>query len=191
MDRIKKNILELTNCTLAEYRKSKKIPLMVMADNVRSMYNIGSIFRTSDAFKVEKFILAGISGCPPHPEISKTALGAEESVEWCHVDDAYAEVVRLKRRGWKVCVLEQTHGSVELSEFEIKRGEKYLLVVGNEVEGVSQSIVDESDVALEIPQCGTKHSLNVSCSAAIALYHFFNMMKDDIHPKKNLPNSKL
>lgn len=180
MERTKKNILELTNCSLEQYREARKIPLRVLADNVRSMHNIGAIFRTSDAFLVDKFILGGISGCPPHPEISKTALGAEQSVVWEHVDDAYEEVLRHNEMGWRICVLEQTHGSVELAKFATEPGQKYLLIVGNEVEGVDQRIVDVADTALEIPQFGTKHSLNVSCSAAIALHHFFNSMKTDI-----------
>jgi len=177
MDRKKKNIVELTHCSVNEYRAMEKRPLIVLADNVRSMHNIGAIFRTADAFLVERVVLGGISGCPPHPEISKTALGAEESVEWEHTDDSLLYAERMKREGWKVAVLEQTHGSVPLPEFHPDPSEKYLLVVGNEVEGVDQRIVDMSDVALEIPQFGTKHSLNVSCSAAIAMYHLSFSMK--------------
>lgn len=179
-DRRKKNILELTNCTAAEYRSARKLPLRVMADNVRSMYNIGAVFRTADAFLIDRFILAGISGRPPHPEIAKTALGAEESVEWRYVEDAVAEAGRLRSLGWRICVLEQTHGSVALQEFEPDPSERYLLIVGNEVEGVDQRLVDMSDVALEIPQYGTKHSLNVSSSASIAMWHFFWKLNPNI-----------
>lgn len=174
MDHLKKNIIELTNCTLSEYREKEKLPLRVLADNVRSMYNVGSVFRTADAFLVDEIILGGISGCPPHPEIAKTALGAEESVRWKHVDDAYSEAMRLKEEGWKIAVLEQTHGSMPLQEFIPLSSERYVLVIGNEVEGVDQRIVDMADMALEIPQLGTKHSLNVSSSAAIALWQFFS-----------------
>lgn len=174
MDRLKKNILELTRCTLSEYREKEKLPLRVLTDNVRSMYNVGSVFRTSDAFLVDEIILGGISGCPPHPEITKTALGAEDSVKWRHVEDSYEEVKRLKEGGWKIAVLEQTHGSVALQKFVPDMAQRYLLVLGNEVEGVDQRIVDIADVALEIPQFGTKHSLNVSSSAAIALWQFFS-----------------
>lgn len=172
----KKNIIELTNCSRAEYRSLKKLPLKVAADNVRSMYNIGSIFRTGDAFLIDEFLLGGISGCPPHPDISKTALGAEESVAWRHVDDLYAELKRLQAEGWKVCTLEQAHGSVPLQDFAPRIGSKYILVAGNEVEGVDQRIVDMSDYILEIPQCGIKHSLNVSSSASIAMWRFFEQL---------------
>lgn len=171
MDRKKKNIVELTHCSVREYRESEKISLSILTDNVRSMYNIGSIFRTADAFRIKEVILGGISGVPPHPEISKTALGAEESVKWRHVDDGYAECVRMASEGYKILVLEQTHNSVNLEDFLPRKGELYLLVVGNEVEGVDQRIVDMCDTPLEISQYGTKHSLNVSASAAIAMWH--------------------
>lgn len=176
MERLKKNIIELTHCTLAEYREVKKLPLKVVADNVRSMYNIGAVFRTGDAFLIDEFILGGISGCPPHAEITKTALGAEESVKWRHVDDTLEEVKRLREEGWKIVVLEQTQGSVPLQYFKVMPGDKYALVIGNEVQGVDQRIVNLSDVALEIPQYGTKHSLNVSSSASIAMWHFFTSL---------------
>lgn len=169
-DRAKKNMAELTHCSVAEYRELEKRPLVVMTDNVRSMHNIGAIFRTADAFRVHSLILGGISGCPPHPEISKSALGAEESVEWRHVDDCVAEAERLRAEGWSLCVLEQAHNSVALPSFRPAPGERYLLVVGNEVHGVDQRIVDMADHLLEIPQEGTKHSLNVSTSASIAIY---------------------
>lgn len=177
VDRKKKNIVELTNCSVSEYKVKEKLPLRVLTDNVRSMYNIGAIFRTSDAFLVEEIILGGISGCPPHPEIAKTALGAEETVAWRHVEDAVEEALRLKEDGWKICTLEQAHNSVALQDF--KPGatmEKYVLIVGNEVEGVDQRLVDMSDVVLEIPQHGIKHSLNVSSSASIALWHFYSAL---------------
>lgn len=169
-DRAKKNMAELTHCSVAEYRELEKRPLVVMTDNVRSMHNIGAIFRTADAFRVHSLILGGISGCPPHPEISKSALGAEESVEWRHVDDCVAEAARLRAEGWSLCVLEQAHNSIALPSFRPAPGERCLLVVGNEVHGVDQRIVDMADHLLEIPQEGTKHSLNVSTSASIAIY---------------------
>lgn len=193
LDRKKKNIVELTRCSVEEYRGMSKLPLMLLTDNVRSMHNIGSLFRTSDAFRVSEILLGGISGCPPHPEISKTALGAEESVCWRHVDDSYQEAKNLQAQGWRVCVLEQTHNSIMLQDFHInsnkkeeregeereEREEKYLLVVGNEVEGVDQRIVDIADYVLEIPQEGTKHSLNVSASAAIALFQLYIQLKQN------------
>lgn len=174
MDRKKKSIVELTNCSVAEYKGIDKLPIKVVTDNVRSMYNIGSIFRTSDAFLVDEIILGGISGCPPHPEISKTALGAEETVEWRHVEDTVAAVRELKEQGWTICTLEQTHNSTPLGDFRPQRGVRYVLIVGNEVEGVDQRLVDMSDIVLEIPQHGVKHSLNVSSSASIALWHLFS-----------------
>lgn len=170
----KKNIIELTRIDAAGYRELEKLPVKVVCDNVRSMHNVGAIFRTSDAFLIDEVVLGGISGCPPHPEISKTALGAEQSVAWRHVDDTLAETVRLKEEGWRILVLEQTHGSLPLQDYHRPEGEKVVLVVGNEVEGVDQRIVDIADLCLEIPQYGTKHSLNVSCSAAIAMWQIIS-----------------
>lgn len=170
MERRKKNILELTRCSAEQYRNLDKLPVKVMTDNVRSMHNVGSIFRTADAFLIDEIILGGISGTPPHPDLSKTALGAEETVRWRHVDDCLEEARKLKAEGWKICVLEQAHNSIPLTDFNRKAEERYVLVVGNEVSGVDQRIVDLADIVLEIPQYGTKHSLNVSVSAGIALY---------------------
>lgn len=170
MDRKKKNIFELTNCSVSAYKEIEKLPIALMADNVRSMYNVGAMLRTADAFLIAEMIMGGITGVPPHPEISKTALGAEESVAWRHVESSYDEAVEMKEAGWKVCVLEQTHNSTMLQDFRCLKGERYLLVVGNEVSGVDQRIVDIADVVIEIPQRGVKHSLNVSVSAGIAMW---------------------
>lgn len=170
MERKKKDIFELTNCSVGQYREIEKLPVALLADNVRSMYNVGAMLRTADAFLIAEMIMAGITGVPPHPEISKTALGAEESVAWRHADDPFGEVLRMKREGWKICVLEQTHNSTMLQNFQCERDQRYLLVVGNEVNGVDQRIVDIADVVLEIPQGGVKHSLNVSVSAGIAMW---------------------
>lgn len=175
--RRKKNTLELTRVSCSEYRGLEKLPVAIMADNVRSMQNIGSMLRTADAFLISEMIMGGISGVPPHPEISKTALGAEDSVSWRHVADPLAECKAMREKGWKILVLEQTHGSVSLEQFEPLSDERYLLVVGNEVSGVNQAIVDIADCALEIPQCGVKHSLNVSVSAGIALWHLFTSLR--------------
>lgn len=166
--------MELTHCSVSQYKGVEKLPLSVLADNVRSMYNVGAILRTADAFLVNEVIMGGITGCPPHPEITKTALGAEESVEWRHVESSVEEAARMKKEGWKICVLEQTHNSTPLHEFIPDRAGRYLLVVGNEVDGVDQRIVDMADVVLEIEQHGVKHSLNVSSSASIALWHLQN-----------------
>ena len=170
MDKNKKTIFELTNCSVAQYRQMEKLPISVLLDNVRSMYNVGSVFRTSDAFLISEIILCGITGCPPHPEISKTALGADESVKWKYKKDAIEEVIEKKKEGWLICVLEQAHNSIPLQEFKPSDDLKYLLVAGNEVDGVDQQIVDLADIILEIPQHGVKHSLNVSVSVGIALW---------------------
>ena len=175
MDRDKKNILELTHCSVRQYREKEKFPVAVLLDNVRSMYNVGSVFRTSDAFLISEVILCGITGRPPHPEISKTALGAEESVKWRYCEDALEAVKDMKKEGWLICVLEQAHGSIPLQNFEPSSNSKYLLVAGNEVDGVSQDIVDLADIILEIPQYGVKHSLNVSVSVGIALWQFIKV----------------
>lgn len=179
MEHSKKNIIELTRLTLEEYRRVEKLPLRVMADNVRSGQNIGAILRTSDALKVKEVIMAGISPVPPSGEISKTALGAEESVEWRYVEDAVEEVKRLKAEGVEVYVLEQAHGSISLEKLgEVAdRDKEALIVVGNEVNGVDQRIVDLADFILEIPMEGIKHSLNVSVSAGIVIWEFYKKFR--------------
>lgn len=171
-DHRKKNIIELTRPeTLSGYGAVRKRRLTVVADSVRSLLNIGSVFRTSDAFLVERILLCGISGTPPHPEISKTALGAEENVAWEHCADAVEACRRLQADGYRICVLEQAHNSTLLGDFEPEADGRYALVIGNEVEGVDQRLVDMADHLLEIPQWGMKHSLNVAVSAGIALWH--------------------
>lgn len=179
MERKKKSIFELTNCSVSQYKEMEKLPVALMADNVRSMYNVGAMLRTADAFLISEMVMAGITGVPPHPEITKTALGAEESVSWRYVDDAFSEALRMKEAYWKICVLEQTHNSTMLQNFRCDQRERYLLVVGNEVKGVDQRIVDIADVVLEIPQRGVKHSLNVSVSAGIALWHLVSQFDSD------------
>lgn len=149
---------------------ARKLPLAVLLDNVRSLQNVGSVMRTSDAFAVCEVICGGITGTPPHSELSKTALGAEESIVWRHVEDTVSECRRLREEGWRVCVLEQVHGSIPLEDFHAEPGERYLLVLGNEVSGVDQRIVDLADIVLEIPMYGAKHSLNVAVSGGIALW---------------------
>lgn len=177
MDKRKKNIIELTRISTEDYRRSDKLPLKVVVDSVRSMNNIGSIFRTSDAFMVDEIILCGITAEPPHPEIHKTALGAEESVAWRYCESAVDVVKELQAEGVKVCCLEQAHNSVALHDFTPSDGDVYAIVVGNEVEGVSQQVVDIADTVLEIPQFGTKHSLNVAVSAGLAIWHFIEALK--------------
>lgn len=177
MDKQKKNIIELTRVSLEDYKKEEKLPVKVVVDSVRSMNNIGSIFRTADAFLMEEIILCGISATPPHHDIHKTALGAEESVKWTYEKDVVAAVENLKNQGYCICALEQTHNSVMLDEFVALNNKKYAIVVGNEVEGVAQKVVDLADFVLEIPQCGIKHSLNVAVSAGISMWQFFKMLK--------------
>ena len=174
----KKKIWELGRPELEEYRASAKLPLILVVDNVRSLNNIGSLFRTADAFLIEEILLCGISATPPSVEIHKTALGAEDSVAWRYFPSSVEALRELKDEGVTVCVLEQVKGSVSLEKFEIEKDRKYAIVVGNEVDGVDQAVVDMSDFCLEIPQYGTKHSLNVSVSAALAMWHFFVKMKN-------------
>lgn len=166
----KKNIADLSRISLDQYQASEKKKRLILADNIRSMHNIGSLFRTADAFRWQGIILCGITGTPPHPDLHKTALGAEESVMWQHAQSSIQAVKQLKDEGWKICVLEQVHDSIPLHQFHPSEKEKLVLVAGNEVEGVDQNIVDLADYILEIPQEGTKHSLNVSVATAMAMY---------------------
>ena len=172
----KKTVIELHRIGVDEFRSAEKIPLIVVLDDVRSLNNIGSVFRTSDAFLVEHIYLCGITATPPSPDIHKTALGAEDSVEWSHEPDVLALVRRLKSEGVTVCAVEQGHHSVMLDHFHAEPSRRYAIVLGNEVKGVAQSVVDEADVCIEIPQHGTKHSLNISISAGIVIWDFFKQL---------------
>lgn len=167
----KKTTVELTRMSASEALNARKLPFAVLLDNVRSLQNVGSVMRTADAFAAREVICAGITGVPPHPELSKTALGAENSVRWRYVESAVEECRRLKEEGWKICALEQVHGSIPLESFEAVAGERYLLVPGNEVDGVDQRIVDMADIVMEITMYGAKHSLNVAVSAGTAMWH--------------------
>lgn len=158
--------------TIDEYRKAEKLPLIVVLDDVRSMYNIGSVFRTSDAFRVEAVYLCGICQTPPSTEIHKTALGAEESVNWKYFKTALDAVDELKKNNYIVLSVEQVEHSTKLQKFIPLKDIKYAVVLGNEVKGVHQEVVDASDSCLEIPQLGTKHSMNVSVTAGIIIYKF-------------------
>lgn len=164
---------ELNRVDVATFRQLEKIPVTVVCDNIRSMHNVGSVFRTADAFLVEKIWLCGITARPPHKEIRKTALGATESVEWAYDADALDVVNQLKTNGYVLIAVEQAEGSVSLEDFEVEKGQKYALIFGNEVDGVDQRLMDVCDTALEIPQSGTKHSLNISVCAGIVLWKFF------------------
>lgn len=171
----KKTIWDMNRQSVEDFRRSEKMPLTVVVDNVRSLNNIGSIFRTADGFGVERIILCGISATPPSPEIHKTALGAEESVAWSYCDSTVKAIEQLKASGTTVCCLEQVFDSVSLENFtpDFSDGCSYAFVVGNEVDGVDPAVVDLCDVCIEIPQVGTKHSLNVAVSAGIAMWQFF------------------
>ncbi len=162
---------ELGRLSVEDFKKAEKIPLVIVLDNIRSLNNIGSIFRTADGFRVEAIHLCGITACPPHREIQKTALGATESVDWRYFENTSGSVKDLREKGYVIVSLEQVEESVHLQDFEPLPNKKYALILGNEVKGVSQEIVSISDFCVEIPQIGTKHSFNVTVSAAMAIYH--------------------
>lgn len=168
---------EMGRLSVEEFRQSEKLPLTVVLDNVRSLNNIGSVFRTSDAFRVEHIALCGITATPPHREIHKTALGAEDSVEWSYHEDT-AECVRvLKDKGYRIYAVELAHDSLKLDTDKVSTDKPVALVLGNEIDGVQEAVMELCDGYLEIPQAGTKHSLNVSCAAAIVIWELFKMMK--------------
>lgn len=173
----KLNVLEMGRISAAEFHEARKIPLAVVLDDVRSMNNVGSVFRTADAFRVERICLCGITGTPPHPDIHKTALGAEDSVAWTYFPTAMEAVAQLRAEGYVLCSVEQAEGSTMLQDFRFDPSRRYALVLGNEVKGVRQEVVDASDVCLEIPQYGTKHSLNVSVTAGIVLWDAFLQLR--------------
>lgn len=163
--------IELGRVSAAEYKELPESGIVLVLDNIRSAHNVGSAFRTADSFKIDKVWLCGICAVPPSAEIHKSALGAEDSVAWEHVDDTMEAVRRLKEDGYTIVSAEQTMESVMLDTFVPEPGRRYAVVFGNEVAGVSQEVVDASDFALEIPQYGTKHSLNVSVSIGVVLWH--------------------
>ncbi len=164
---------ELNRLSIEEFKKADKLPLTVVLDNVRSLNNVGSVFRTSDALKVEQILLCGITATPPHNDIHKTALGAEDAVEWIYEEDTLLAIQKLKEEGYTVCSIEQVENSISLPDFKVEVGKKYALILGNEVKGVQQKVVNNSDVCIEIPQFGTKHSFNVSVTAGIVLWEMF------------------
>ncbi len=173
---------EMGRMSVEEFRASEKLPLTVVLDNVRSLNNIGSVFRTSDAFRVEHIALCGITATPPHREIHKTALGAEDSVAWSYHEDTAECVKGLKERGYKIYAVEQVNDSIKIGisnkELAIE-GHPIAIVMGNEIEGVQESLLPLCDGCLEIPQYGTKHSLNVSCAAAIVIWEMFKELRMD------------
>ena len=172
----KLKVTELNRLTPEAFKNSEKIPLIVVLDHVRSLNNVGSVFRTSDAFRVESIYLCGITACQPLAEIHKTALGAEDSVDWKYFKDTLEAVDNLKQQGYTVCAIEQAEGSTMLDKLVLDKTKKYAIVMGNEVKGVQQSVVDNCDLCIEIPQYGTKHSLNVSVTTGIVIWEFFNQL---------------
>ena len=164
---------ELNRITVDEFKSTKKTPLIVVLDNIRSLNNIGSVFRTSDAFLIEKIYLCGISATPPNKEIHKTALGATESVDWEYAEETIEVVKKLKGENVQVLAIEQAENSTKLDVFYPKENTKYAVILGNEVKGVQQKVVNASDLCIEIPQLGTKHSLNISVTTGVVLWDLF------------------
>ncbi|MCF0196724.1 MAG: RNA methyltransferase [Bacteroidaceae bacterium] len=172
----KLHVTEMGRISVSEFKESKKTPLVVVLDHVRSLYNVGSVFRTADAFRLEGIRLCGITATPPNVEIHKTALGAEDSVAWEYEKETITAVENLRAEGYTVLAIEQCEGSTMLQDFDIDDTRKYAIVFGNEVSGVQQSVVDVCDGCIEIPQFGTKHSMNVSVTAGIVIWHFAHGM---------------
>lgn len=174
----KLKITEMNRLTVEEFKEARKLPLVVVLDQVRSLHNIGAVFRTSDAFLVNRICLCGITATPPHPEMHKTALGAELTVDWKYYKNTQDAVNELHKDGYTVMAIEQCEGSTSLSDLKLESDKKYAIVMGNEVKGVQQEVVDMCDGCIEIPQYGTKHSLNVSVTAGILLWEFANKMRE-------------
>ena len=174
----KLKITELNRLSEEEFKQAEKIPLVVVLDNVRSLHNVGSIFRTCDAFLVRKIYLCGITSVPPNAEIHKTALGAEFSMDWEYAADACEVIVALKKEDYYIYAIEQAEGSIKLPALHLDATKKYVVVLGNEVSGVQQEVINRCDSCVELPQYGTKHSLNVSVAAGIVIWSFFNGLKN-------------
>jgi len=168
---------ELDRLSVEDFKSVKKTPLIIILDNIRSLNNIGSVFRTSDAFLIEKIYLCGITATPPHKDIHKTALGSTETVDWEYAENTLELVNHLKSENIKICSVEQAENATTLNAFTPEKNTTYALVFGNEVKGVSQNVVNASDVVIEIPQYGTKHSLNISVSAGVVIWDVFSKLK--------------
>jgi tRNA G18 (ribose-2'-O)-methylase SpoU len=176
MKQRKLKLEELNRITIKEFQETEKIPLVVVLDNVRSQNNIGSVFRTSDAFLVEEIILCGITASPPNTEIHKTALGAEDSVNWRYFEDTLNALNTLRAEGYIIYSIEQAENSISLEALQLDKHKKYAIILGHEVHGVLQEAINLSDGCIEIPQYGTKHSLNVSVTAGIVIWDFFKQL---------------
>lgn len=172
----KLKITELNRMSVEEFKESDKLPLIVVLDDVRSLHNVGSVFRSADAFRVESIYLCGITAVPPQPEIHKTALGAENTVEWKYFKDTLEAVKELKERRYTVYSIEQVENSTLLNKLALDESGKYAVILGNEVKGVKQEVVNASDGCIEIPQFGTKHSLNVSVTAGMVIWEFARLL---------------
>ena len=164
---------ELNRISTFEFKASEKMPVVIILDNIRSLNNIGSVFRTADAFRIKKICLCGITGKPPHREIHKTALGATESVDWEYYKNSMDAILEIKNDGYRMIAVEQMERSMQLHQFQPKKNEKIALIFGNEINGVSDEIIPTVDECIEIPQFGTKHSFNIAVSAGIVLWHIF------------------
>jgi len=173
----KLNTEELNRIDINEFKNSEKTPLVIVLDNIRSLNNIGSVFRTADAFLIEKIFLCGITATPPHREIHKTALGATESVDWEYFNETKLAVEKLKKENYKIISIEQTENSTMLNDFHPAKDEKYAIILGNEVKGVEQEIIDLSDIVIEIPQFGTKHSINISVANGVVVWDIFSKIR--------------
>ncbi|MEM9919012.1 MAG: TrmH family RNA methyltransferase [Bacteroidota bacterium] len=173
----KRSLKELNRLSVEAFKASEKTPVVIVLDNIRSALNVGSAFRTADAFAIQKIYLCGISAKPPHREILKTAIGATESVDWVYIEDVVTAIQELKTEGYQVLAIEQTDESVELQAYPVKPNASYALVFGNEVKGVSDAVLPLVNGAVEIPQFGTKHSLNISVCLGILCWSFFRQMR--------------
>lgn len=170
---------ELKRATAEEFKGVKKTPIIIILDNIRSLNNIGSIFRTADAFAISKIYLCGITATPPNREIHKTALGAELTIEWEYLKDTKQAVEKAKKDGYKIMAIEQVQQAIMLDEVKVNKNEKYAIILGNEVDGVSQEIINMCDASIEIPQYGTKHSLNVSVACGVTVWTLFSLIKNN------------
>lgn len=171
---------ELNRKNIKEFKEAEKIPIIIVLDNVRSLHNVGSIFRTADAFLLEGIYLCGITGCPPHREIHKTALGSTESVSWKYLKKTIDAISELKNKNYKIIAVEQAKESIALNDFTVSLNRRIAVVFGNEIYGVEQEVMDVVDDCIEIPQFGTKHSLNIAVSAGIVIWELFRRMKKNI-----------
>lgn len=173
----KLKLTELNRDHVDDYKAKPKLPITIVLDNIRSAHNVGSVFRTSDAYLIERIMLCGITATPPHKEITKTAIGATDSVKWQKFDNVSDCITELKAKGYEIIGVEQTDKSIFLQNYQIEPNKRYALILGNEVNGISNEIVEHLDAAIELPQFGTKHSLNVSVCAGILIYEFWKGLK--------------